>query len=80
MNKKTTTLFEQVIIAAERTRELREQRYGALDTGMFDPGVNKRLPRLVDQSLNEIENQNIGREYLFKSIERKKSKERTKRR
>lgn len=68
------TLFEQVIITAERTRELREQRYGAIETGMFDPRVNKRLPRLVDQALTEVESGEIGKGHLFKSIERRENK------
>lgn len=80
MNKKMPTLFEQVIITAQRTRELREERYGALDTGMFDPSVNKRLPRLVNQAINEVETGVVGREHLIKCVERVENKRQPKKR
>ena len=31
------TVFEQVIILAQRTPELRDQRYGTMATGVFTP-------------------------------------------
>jgi DNA-directed RNA polymerase subunit K/omega len=78
MNKKISTLFEQVIITTERTRELRKQRYGALETGFFDPNVNKRLPSLVDQALEDVETGKAGREYLIKAVERRTNNSREK--
>jgi hypothetical protein len=68
--KKDSTIYEQIIITAERTRELRQQRYGSLETGMFSPVENKKLPRTVDTVIDEFENKEIGREYLGRAITR----------
>lgn len=68
--KKTSTIYEQIIITSERTRELRQQRYGSMDTGVFSPRENKKLPRTVDTAINEFHNKDIGREYITRAIER----------
>jgi DNA-directed RNA polymerase subunit K/omega len=67
---KTTTLFEQVIIMAQRTRELRDQRYGSVERGMFSISENKRLPKIIDIAINDFETGEIGREYLDRAIDR----------
>lgn len=72
--KNTPTIYEQIIITAERTRELRQQRYGSMERGMFDPMQNKRLSRTVDTAIEEFESSEIGREYLYRSLERVKDK------
>ena len=56
-----TTLFEQVIILAQRTRELRDQRYGSIETGMYSPATNIRMARTVDVAIDEVDNKVIGR-------------------
>jgi DNA-directed RNA polymerase subunit K/omega len=73
------TLFEQVIILAQRTRELRDQRYGTMETGMFTPAANKRLARTVDVAISEVEDNTIGREYLARALDRTRDRRRTKR-
>lgn len=73
MNK-LPTVFEQVVIAAERMRELREKRYGSMATGVFDPLTNKKMPRIVDQALEEIESGEIGREHLYLAMKRRTEK------
>ena len=69
------TIFEQVIMTAQRTRELREQRYGSLETGVFDPKQNIKSPRLIDQALTEMQSGELDRQYLMHCV--KKSQERS---
>lgn len=73
------TIFEQIIILAQRTRELREQRYGSMTTGVFTPAANKRLGRTVDQAISDVENNTIGREYLMMTLDRARTRRSTKR-
>jgi hypothetical protein len=79
MNK-SQTLFEQVIITAQRVRELRQIRYGSLETGTFSPANNIKLKRTVDQAEQDLENGLLGREYLNRAINRDKDRQRTRRR
>jgi hypothetical protein len=74
VNKKPLTLFEQVIVTSELTRELRGQRYGAIERGDFDPGHNRRLPRIIDQALDMVDSGTAGREYLMKAVDRRSGK------
>jgi len=71
------TVFEQVIILAQRPRELRDQRYGTMATGVFTPADNKRLARTVDVAISEVEEGTIGREYLVLALDRTRDRRRT---
>jgi DNA-directed RNA polymerase subunit K/omega len=71
------TVFEQVIILAQRTRELRDQRYGTMATGVFTPAANKRLVRTVDVAISEVDDNTIGREYLIQALDRTRDRRRT---
>lgn len=73
------TIFEKVIILAQRTRELRDQRYGTMETGVFTPEANKRLARTVDLANSEVEDNTVGREYLVRAFDRTRDRRRTKR-
>jgi hypothetical protein len=79
MNK-PQTLFEQVIITAQRVRELRQIRYGSLETGTFSPANNRKLGRTIDQAEIDLENGLLGREYLNRAINRDQDRQRTRRR
>jgi DNA-directed RNA polymerase subunit K/omega len=72
-----TTLFEQVIILAQRTRELRDQRYGSIETGMYSPATNIRMARTVDVAIDEVDNKVIGREYLTLALNRTRERRRS---
>ena len=71
--KTTPTIYEQVIITAQRTRELRYQRYGSMERGVFSPSENKRLPKLVEVAIDNFNNNEIGREYLIRAVNRSES-------
>ena len=63
---KNISIFSKILIATERMKELKEKRYGNMATGVFDPAVNKSLPRLVDQMTDELNDGKLGEEYLVR--------------
>lgn len=63
-----TNVYEKVLASAARAREIRETRYGHLNSGRYEPGQFKKMATPADQAIAEIDQGKIGREYLIKSV------------
>ena len=68
MTNLVTNVYEKVLAAAARAREIRETRFGHLTSGRYTPGQFKKMATPCDQAMAEIDQGKIGREYLIKSV------------
>ncbi len=66
--EQVTNIFERVIAAAARMKEIHEIRYKSLETGVWYPGMYRKHTRLCDQAILDLDNGVAGREYLFKGV------------
>lgn len=70
-------LYETVLMAAARAREIREIRYSKYaETGHYVLGEYKKLLTPGQQSVVDIDNGLVGREYLAKALNRPHKKNR----
>ena len=63
--------FDMVLVASERMRELHRERRRREDSGdvlSFDE--RKKYPAAAHQAITEIENGDVGKEYLLKISKR----------
>jgi DNA-directed RNA polymerase subunit K/omega len=65
---KVENIFERVLIAAARVREIKQVRYNSLDTGTYVLNQYKKLATPSQIADNEIAAGIVGREYLLKAV------------
>ena len=77
---KVENIFERVLIAAARVREIKQVRYNSLDTGTYVLHQYRKLATPSQIADNEIDVGIVGREYLLKAVSKtsKRNKEHNK--
>jgi DNA-directed RNA polymerase subunit K/omega len=66
--------FEMVLVASERMREIHRQRRSKEDLGDLDHSLRKTTVPPCIQTISDIENGVVGREYLKRISSRTKKK------
>jgi DNA-directed RNA polymerase subunit K/omega len=66
---KVGNIFDLVLIASERVRELNRER-AASGLNSLPTSEYKKLPKLHHQAIDDIEQGRVGREYLKKISDR----------
>lgn len=66
--------FEMVLVASERMREIHRERRTKEDSGDLDYALRKSATPPCVQTISDIEDKTVGREYLKRVTDRTKKK------